>query len=451
MQYLVEYHFGRLSPQLNAAVEAHIQDCKICQRQGLSHAATEKREVARQLRKVRANKPRLSGRGRGLILFLAVVAVLQIGVYELSRGSGSPLGSLFGSHPSSAATAPTTTATPPPVPLTSSLTYDPSSAATVALALSPDGKTLASASLKSAAPTVTLWSSATGKATATLMWPGQAVPGALAWSPDGKSLAAADGALIGVWSLPTTTPTWTLTLPAAPALRVYNVGAATITQEPDPVKTFANGSLLHWDAGDALSTVTPTPGAASPVTVSGGQDIGLWRGDGSHLVPDGKGGVLVGIARADGARHAALLSWSPDGHYLLWGAVNQSVALPTTTSQPQATPAPSATAGTASPGGIPVPNAPAGAIAHNVAASGRGDALIWFAPDGHLMAVCDRSAASGALDVYDVASGRIVSQLAGACAGMALDTLAWDPAASALVIAGAGKPIAVYPLKPSGS
>jgi len=440
VKYLVEYHFGRLSPQLNAAVEAHIRECKICQRQGLGHAATERREVARKLRKVRPNKQRLSGRARGIILFLLVIAILQIAVFELTRGA------FFGSHPSAAAT-PTATATPTPSPLTSSLAFDAASAGTAALSLSPDGKTLATASLSGSKPVVTLWNAATGKPGTTLAWPGQSAPGVLAWSPDGKALAAADGSLIGVWVPPATTLAVMLSLPAPPALRVYDVGAGTVLQEPDLTTSFANGTLLRWSATGSLSLTTPVAGTQPPVTDSGGQQISLWRTDGSHLFSDGKSGALVGTSSAGTDKHEALLSWSPDGHFLLWASVNRSVAVPP--AQSAGTPSPSATAGTAPATGIPVPNAIVGTLAGNVA-QGHGDALVWFSPDGRLLAACDRTASATALDIYDIASGRIVSQLAGACAELTPAALAWQASPSAVILAVPGKPIAVYPLGATG-
>lgn len=446
VQYLIDYQFGRLPRHLNAAVEAHIRTCSICQRQGLGHAATEKREIARQFRKVRPGKQRLSGRGRGIIIFLIVLAVLQLGVFELSRGANSPLGSLFGGHPSRAA-SPTATAIATPPVLTASRTYDPASAGAVALSLSPDGKTLATASLKNGIPVVTLWSATSGKSLATLTWPGQATPGALAWSPDGKSLAAADGSLVGMWTLPTATPAWTLNLPGAPAIRVYDTQAATIVQEPDPATTFARGAYLRWGTAGSLTAVPLAAGTPPPVTTSGGQQVDLWRTDGSHLFTDGKGGALVGISSADASRHAALLSWSPDSHYLFWASVSRPVAASPTT--PAGTPSPSATAGTAT-SGVPVPNPVVAQIASDVATSGSGDALVWFSADGRLLASCDRGASSVALDVYDLPSGHIVSRLPGACNGLSAAILAWQSAPSVLIIAIPDKPVAVYPLAGAG-
>ena len=442
VQYLVEYHFGRLAPQLNAAVEAHIRECAICQRQGLSHAATEKRDVARRLRRVRPTKQRLTGKVRGVIIFLAIIAILQVGVYELSRGSGSPLGSLFAGHSPRVAATPTATATP--LPLTASLTYGAASANTDALALSPDGKTLAAASLNGASPVVTLWTAATGKAGAALSWPGQVAPGVLAWSPDGKTLAAADGSLVGVWVPPAATPAWTLTLPAAPALRVYDAQAGSLQQEPDSATAFASSSLLRWSPTGSLSIVAPAAGAGSPVTTSGGQQIDLWRTEGTHLYADGTGGALVGVSGSDVSKHEALLSWSPDGHFLLWASVSRPVAVPAP--KLTSTPSPSATAGTSSASKTAVPDAVVGSLASDIATSGHGDVLVWFSPDGHYLASCDRAASPAALDVYDIAVGRIVSQLTGVCAALNIGSVAWSVTPSALIVAIPGKPIAVYSL-----
>lgn len=427
VQYFIDYQFGRLPRHLNAAVEAHIRSCSICQRQGLGHAATERREIARQFRKVRPGKQRISGRGRGIIFLLIFLVVLQLAVFELSRGANSPLGSLFGAHPSKTA-VPKATATATPALLTSSRAYDPASTGAVALALSPDGKTLATSSLKSGSPVVTLWSAATGKSLTTLTWPGQAAPGVLAWSPDGKRLAAEDSSLVGTWTIPASTPAWTLNLPGAPAIRVYDTQAATIVQEPDPATTFASGALLRWGTAGSLTSVSPSAGTPLPITAPGGQQIDLWRTDGSHVFTDGKGGALVGISSADAGRHEALLSWSPDGHYLFWASVSRPVAAGATTS------------------GVPVPNPLVGEIVNDVAASGNGDALVWFAPDSHLFISCDRNVTGAALDVYDLTSGRIVGQLPGACDGLSAATLTWQSATSALIIAVPGKPITVYSL-----
>ena len=86
--YLLEYTFGRLSPRMNAAVEAHVRGCVTCQRQGLSHAATEKRVMDRRLRRIKPGRGRgISRRARALILLLVLIIVLQLLVIEGLRGA----------------------------------------------------------------------------------------------------------------------------------------------------------------------------------------------------------------------------------------------------------------------------------------------------------------------------------------------------------------------------
>jgi hypothetical protein len=73
---MVDYHFGRLSSQMNDAVERHVRSCEICQREGLVHLATQKREAVRTVRRG------LRNRGRGvrlrLIALLAALALLAM-------------------------------------------------------------------------------------------------------------------------------------------------------------------------------------------------------------------------------------------------------------------------------------------------------------------------------------------------------------------------------------
>jgi hypothetical protein len=86
--HLLEYTFGRLSPRMNAAVEAHVRECTICQRQGLSHAATEKREMDRRVRRIKpGRKSGMSRRVRALILVLVVIVIIQLVVIEGLRGA----------------------------------------------------------------------------------------------------------------------------------------------------------------------------------------------------------------------------------------------------------------------------------------------------------------------------------------------------------------------------
>jgi hypothetical protein len=438
VQYLVDYHFGRLSPSLTKAVEAHVRSCRACQRQGLDHAPTERRVNLRRLRRVRSHKRRISKRGRNVIIFLSLVALLQFAVVKLVLRPGASILSVLpvgGAH-SSAAPSPT----PTPVLLAPRQSFDVTTSQTVALGLSPNGATLATTSAHGGTPSITLWNVATGQRQAMLSWPGTAAPGALAWSPDGHKLVAADGSVIAAWALPSTSPLWTLNLPSGPALRVYDTQAATIVARPDPAAAFAHGTFLLWGANGQLSSAPV--GAAGPtgVVAPGTPLVGLWQTNGSHLFAGASGSVYVGISSSDVTHHAALLSWSPDGRYVLWGDINQRVALPSGASTPSATP-------TAQ--GVPPPNAIVGLAADDVAHAGAdADALVWFSPDGRLLIVCDRASGAAPLEVYDLSASRVVATLPDACSGLTLTSVAWTPATSAFLLARPGQPVGEYALPP---
>jgi hypothetical protein len=97
-EHMVDYHFGRLSAQMNEAVERHIRACEICQREGMVHLATQKREAVRTVRRS------LRGRGRGgryrLIALLATLALLALFLlYASDHGYlASWLSSLIGAY-----------------------------------------------------------------------------------------------------------------------------------------------------------------------------------------------------------------------------------------------------------------------------------------------------------------------------------------------------------------
>lgn len=425
VQYLVEYHFGRLPPQMNAALETHIRECRICQRQGLGHAATEKRDIARRLKHIRPGKRRMSRRSRNLILVLAFLAIAQLGVYQLVRTSHISLASILGNSGASARRA-VATATPLPVKmLASQATFDPTSSGTIALATSPDGK-LVAGTTQGAKPAIIVWNVGTGKAQTTLSWPGTATPGTVAWSPDGQKLVATDGATISAWFLPSTAPAWTATAPEAPALRTYDAQSGAVLQAPSAGTAFAGGSFLLWGANGQL--VTAPVGAAGPsgVVTPGTPLIGLWQSNGTHLYADGHGGIYVGVSTADVAGHVALVSWSPDSRYLLWGAVSQ----------------PLARAGTG--GGVTAPNPVVANVSGALARSTSGDALVWFSPDGHTLAQCTRTAPGAALRLYDIATGNALAQVPGACDHLTVSSLVWVGSDATFCLAIPGQPIAVY-------
>lgn len=448
MAHLVDYHVGRLSREMNAAVEAHIKDCPICQRRGLRQAANEKRTIQRRIRRVRPTRRMLSKRGRGFLLFLTVLLLTQVVAVQFLRGV-IPLPSFFRTIPQvriTQATA-TSTPTPPPATLTPSSTFAPASSDTAAMALSPDGKTLATASSRGT-PAILLWNVSSGKQSNTIPWPDTTPPGILSWSHDGKQLAAANGNIISAWALPSPNPLWTLNLPTSAAMRVYDAQAGIVTQRPDPAAAFANGTFLQWGANGHVVSAPVGAAGSTGVVAPGAPLIGLWQVSGSHIFLNAKGVVSVGIAPTDTAHHSALLSWSTDGHYILWGIAVQPVAIASTNSAPATTPSTTQTAkpttSSSTVAGIPPPDAVVAILAANLGQTGHGDVLIWFSPDGKTLAECDTTSSSGALQVYDISSSRVVSVVPSGCTGLPLPGLVWKPASGDFLLALPGKPIAVY-------
>ncbi|HEY7982858.1 MAG TPA: zf-HC2 domain-containing protein [Ktedonobacterales bacterium] len=92
---MVDYHFGRLSPEMNAAVEQHVRSCERCQAEGLRHLATEKRSALRLAR--RGPQGRSGGLPR-VIALIAALVLLALFLYLLThpgaRTVGLPPGAL---------------------------------------------------------------------------------------------------------------------------------------------------------------------------------------------------------------------------------------------------------------------------------------------------------------------------------------------------------------------
>lgn len=95
-EMLVDFELGRLSPRRSAAVEQHVRSCDICQKQGLGHAATERRQIIKKLDRVRPSRRMLSRRARGIILILVVALIFELIVFEFLN-SDSTLHQILGS------------------------------------------------------------------------------------------------------------------------------------------------------------------------------------------------------------------------------------------------------------------------------------------------------------------------------------------------------------------
>ncbi len=420
---LVDYHFGRLSPAQTAAVEAHLRTCDVCQREGLRHAPTERREAARKSSRLRPQRQRRSRSQTRLLLVLLLVlgAVSALAYMQGQTHALSGVVSLLSSSRAQKAETPDVPA------LTAARQFDVSSRGAVAVAMSPQGTSLAASRFAGAGPEVVLFDAKTGHATTTLVWSGSSVPTVLDWSPNGQLLAAADGKQIGIWSIAQSQLTWTSPAPARPAVRVFDVETGNVIQQPDPASAFADGTFLQWGADGQLTRAPAGAAGPSGIETSDGPLIGLWQARGSHLAGQANGTVRLGSFSADDN----VLQWSPDARYLLWGALNQPLALTKTTAAAAST-------------GIAPPNAVVALVAQRLAQAKRGEAMAWFAPDGQRVAICDATAS--ALTVYDVVSGAAVGAVPGVCHGAHIQMVTWQPDMSGLVLARTDASVTVYPL-----
>jgi hypothetical protein len=446
---MMDYHFGRLSPELNAAVERHVRSCAICQREGLVHLATEKREAVRLSRrsvKVNSQKRRMTRMFELLLtvcLLLLLVPVLAIPAYRqrlpwLNFSAGAH-------HPRATATS---TPTPTPAPLNPTVTFATQSSGAAAIVLSPNGKQVALATILNGAPVVSIWDAGTGKQVEALAYSFNAVPGALAWSSDGRDLAAANGTTVMVWDVTSGVQLWSIILPQGPAVRVYDVEAGGVAQRPNPTVVFAQSPFAQWGADGQIAPAPANAAGLVGVALPGGPIIGVWQVAGSHIFRAGAGQVDVGISSADAAARAALLTWSPDNRFLLWGYFARPVA----TSPAAPSGAGAAPASTPVPGAVQPPDGVAQTIAAHVAASTNGDALLWVAPNGAWVAFCDRTLHAAPLVVMAPDQGRPVAQMPDACTGLTIGSLTWRADSSGFALAVPAHAVATYsvPAPPHG-
>jgi putative zinc finger protein/WD40 repeat protein len=428
VERFVDYHFGRLSPTMNRAVEAHIRSCPRCKREGMNRAASERQAANRKLRRVRGGKPLLSPRARLIVLAIAVLITAQLVLMQVTRGQAKPLLSLVGEWRAQDA-APALGG--PPIALSASGRLPDTTAGASAIALSASGKALAVAQ-GGAHPGVSLWNPNTRSRIVVLPWTPQDAPASLAWSADGSLLAAASPTQIVIWSVAEPRIVWRLSLPASPAVRVYDVSQQAIIASPEPATVFSDGPLA-WGADGSL---TPAPaGAAGPTSITSPQTpvVGFWSSEGAHLFGDGHGSVHLGVTAADVLRGVSLLDWSPDGRYLMWASLNMPIS------------------GDGASSASAPPDEVVQALAKRVLATSKStsapdqnDALLWFAPNASRVAVCDRTRANAGMLIYDIASGAVAATLDVSCAGLSAHAAQWTADGSRLFIASARGPIAVY-------
>ena len=426
VEKFVDYHFGRLSPEMNTAIERHVRSCARCKREGLTNAASERKGAVRRLRGVRGGKPLLRRRTRNLLLMLLLLLVLQVLVYQVINGRANALLSLLSSNSSSGVVVGVDQR--PMTSLQASSALPLVTTGSAAIALSSDDKRLAVAG-GDGQHAVAVWDLTAQKVVATFPWSDKDLPTTLAWSADGSRLAAANGARIVIWDLTANTTLWQFGIPSAPAMRVYDVTQQTIVGRPDPASAF-NGGALVWGADGNL--MSAPVGALGPIGVSTPQSpvVGMWSSSGSHVFAGAGGSALVGSSATDLKRGVALLDWSPGGRYLLWGALSQPIAV--------------GSAATSKSASIP-PDSVVRQLASGIGqAGGSAGALIWFAPVGKQVAVCDQRAAGAHIIIVDIASGHPMYQLNVTCDGLSAHSASWSSAGTSFYVIPSKGPIQAF-------
>jgi len=426
VESFVEYHFGRLSPEMNTAIERHVRSCQRCKREGMTNAANERKGAVRRLRGVRGGKPLLGRRARNIILILLMLLVAQVLVYQVVNGKTAALVSLLnnGHAGDGGLNNPQT----PAVALHSTNALPLITSGASAIALSADDKRLAVAG-GDGQHTVVIWDVSQSKALTTLPWSDATPPTSIAWSADGARLAAADGSQITVWDLSSGAVLWQLGVPTAPAMRVYDIDQQAVVARPDPSSAF-NAGALAWGADGALNAAPA--GALGPVGVSTPQSpvVSAWTSAGSHIFAAGKATVRVGASDADAKSGQALLDWSPGGRYLLWGALSQPIAVGAAASSHSAS---------------QPPDSVVSKLASQIAQAGaNASAIVWFAPVGKRVAVCDQTTPGAHVSIVDIASGRVIYQLDETCDSMTTHAALWSSAGANFYIIPTKGPVKVY-------
>lgn len=424
VESFVDYHFGRLSQEMNTAIERHVRSCARCKREGLTNAANERKGAIRQLRSVRGGKPLIGRRGRNWILLLTIILATQVVIYLIANGRASALVSFL----SNGRIAQIDQSQTPAINLSPSGAFPLITGGSSAIALAPDNKRLAVA-WGSGQHHIAIWDIASQKVVITFPWSDTTPPASIAWSEDGSRLAAASSAQITIWDVASGAVIWQLGVPSAPAMRVYDVSQQTIVSRPDPASAFSGGALV-WGADGAL-TSAPV-GALGPIGVSTPQSpvVGMWSSAGSHIFAGSGGAALVGASPGDAKRGDVLIDWAPGGRYLLWGSLSQPIAVGAaqttkTASQP--------------------PDSVVGQLAANIAKAGGGaNALVWFAPAGKQVAVCDQSASGAHIQIVEIATGHVSYQLDESCDVMTLHSALWSSDARTFYVIPAKGPVEIY-------
>src|SRR6185437_4066806 len=196
-----------------------------------------------------------------------------------------------------------------------------------------------------------------------------------------------------------------------------------------PASAF-NGGALVWGADGVLSAAPA--GALGPIGVSLPQApvVGVWSSAGSHVFAGSNGSALVGASATDAKHGLALLDWSPGGRYLLWGALSQPIAVG---------------AATASKTASHPPDSVVSQLASHIAqAGGNASAIVWFAPVGKRVAICDQTTTGAHIVIVEIATGHADYQLGDTCDGLTTHSALWSSAGTTFYVIPAKGPIQTY-------
>ncbi len=444
-QWVLPYFYRRLSTEQEAALEAHVRTCAHCQAEDLGHLATERMHAMRQRPSTR--QPLATPLTISLSILLVLLLVFA-GLLVYSAGRNGALRALLGhaSMHNGANLNVTVTTTPSPLPsptptvLTAAGTVGPASGA-VTLAMAPDGVTLALATNPGSGQNggVVLYKN-NKPITRLVGFEGYKAPGTMLWSANGSELAAAGAMTLFVWKVSTGVAT-TVRLKSNPGTDLYVYDWANnklVTSVPASI--FATSGFAQW--GDRGQVTAATTGSAAPGNIPPANSpiFALWSGQqGVRIFRDSSGITEIGYDDSDIASHTALLRWSPDGRYLLWGYPRLPISASLLATASDSTATPSATTAL----GAPDP-AIATLVNHiGQAASTTSSALIWPSPDGLQIMVIDTSVAHPGYVIVDAQTDAILADLPDAtttATNNLLSAVTWIPNnPTRLVIAPAGQ------------
>lgn len=383
---LLDYSYGRLPDAEEALLEEHVRVCEWCREEDFRHLATERMRALQQRPKVRRQGP-----PKMLMALLSVILGLMLGSSGFLVYSGVQNGALRAllhvQAPVVARPAATPTRSAAPAVAPSSLQPGGTigKKTIVTIAWSPDGTALATGANPDAAsnnPGGVIIYRRDGHTTSLPGFDGFSAPGTIAWSPDGARVAASGHLTLYAWDAVSGTQAARINLPQTPGTNLYIFDAMSGTTVGSvPASAFAASGFMQWTTnGQVIAAPTNAAGAAN-IPALHSAIIALWGNQqGIRIFRDASNTAFIGMNDADIQAHAALLRWSPDHHYLLWGyprvPISSTVIVATTASTHGQT-------------AVDSPNAAVASLVNQLgqAANTQASIIIWPAADGTRLAV----------------------------------------------------------------